>query len=205
MLTSSWQIWVGGFRRWKSTNQQGAAVGIALIQSFRGVEACGDMQFARNQHCRKPASQTKIFTSVVFHLKKKPWRYRIVFFVSSKWHQRNKDFFQRANDQWFRYKKSKERLLFFLWNFTEILHQKTWPFVWPEVWLWSPWWVPLPQSTSMPVTQVSWISPIRQSSGNRSPFHEFVLAECLLSRYGCCLFVYALSMFVHLDILISDM
>ena len=40
------------------------------LQSFRGaVEACGDMQFARNQHCRKPASQTKIFTSVVFHLK----------------------------------------------------------------------------------------------------------------------------------------
>lgn len=28
------------------------------------------MQFARNQHCRKPASQTKIFTSEVFHLKK---------------------------------------------------------------------------------------------------------------------------------------
>lgn len=41
------------------------------LQSFRGaVEACGDMQFARNQHCRKPASQTKIFTSVVSHLKK---------------------------------------------------------------------------------------------------------------------------------------
>lgn len=28
------------------------------LHSCGSVEACGDMQFARNEHCRKPASQT---------------------------------------------------------------------------------------------------------------------------------------------------
>ena len=201
--TSSWQIWVRGFR-WKSTNQQGAAVGISCTTILPW--SCWGLWW--HAVCEESALPKASFTDQDFYKRSLPPQRYLKISHRNLYLQNGtngiKIFFNvpMINDS--DIKKQRETDVF-LWNFTEILHQKTWPFVWPEVWLWSPWWVPLPQSTSMPVTQVSWISRIRQSSGNRSPFHEFVLAECLLSRYGCCLFVYALSMFVHLDILISDM
>lgn len=111
--TSSWQIWVHGFRRWKSTNQQGAAVGISCTTILPW--SCWGLWW--HAVCEESALPKASFTDKDFYKRSLPPQKKpediASEFVSSKWHQRNKDCFQRANDQWFRYKKAKRDWCFF--------------------------------------------------------------------------------------------